>query len=366
MASEAERVAMRRAIAISTDALGTTNPNPCVGAVVLDAGGNVIGEGITQPVGGDHAEVVALNAAGDAAQGGTVVVTLEPCSHVGRTQPCTDRIRGCGVARVVYALADPHPAAAGGGAVLRAAGVDVEVGLLADEAEPVLGRWTTAVARGRPHVTWKYASTLDGRTAALDGTSQWITGGPARRDVHRERYLADAVIVGIGTVLADDPQLTVRDWPADRQPTRVVVDTAARTPLTAHVVDGTAPTVIVVASDAPQERVAALSGAGATVVAVSRSGAHVDLHAVVEHLAGRDVAIALLEGGATLATAFIRAGLVDRVVGYHAATLLGGGRPLLGDIGVSTLTAATRLTLDDVRPVGDDVRIEGRILAGSR
>jgi diaminohydroxyphosphoribosylaminopyrimidine deaminase/5-amino-6-(5-phosphoribosylamino)uracil reductase len=235
---------------------------------------------------------------------------------------------------------------------------------LADEADVVLGRWTTATARRRPHLTWKYATTLDGRTAAPDGTSQWITGEAARRDAHRERYLADAVIVGVGTVLADDPQLTVRDWPATRQPLRVVVDSDARTPTTARVVDAAAKTLLVVATDAPDNRVEALTAAGATVVGAPRCGAHVDPTAVVEVLCRQHVAIALLEGGATLATSFLRAGLVDRVVGYHAAALLGGGRPLIGDIGVSTLAAATRLAVDDVRTVGDDVRIEARIVAG--
>lgn len=364
MATEAERAAMRHAIAISTEALGTTNPNPCVGAVVLDARGDAVSEGVTQPVGGDHAEVCALRQAGEAARGGTIVVTLEPCRHTGRTQRCTEVIRAAGIDRVVYGLADPHAVAAGGGAELGESGIDIEPGVLADEAAAVLGRWATAVARHRPHLTWKYASTLDGRTAATDGTSQWITGEAARRDVHRERYLADAVIVGIGTVLADDPHLTVRDWPATRQPLRVIVDSNARTPVTARVVDDAAKTLIVVATDAPADRIAALSAAGAIVAPVPRRGAHVDPAAVADALCRHHVAIALLEGGATLATSFVRAGLVDRVVGYHAAALLGGGRPLIGDIGVSTLAAATRLAVDDVRSVGDDVRIEARILAG--
>jgi diaminohydroxyphosphoribosylaminopyrimidine deaminase / 5-amino-6-(5-phosphoribosylamino)uracil reductase len=364
MASDVERAAMRHAIAISIDVLGTTNPNPCVGAVVLDAAGHVVGEGVTQPVGGDHAEVCALREAGEAARGGTIVVTLEPCRHPGRTQRCTEVIRAAGVARMVYALSDPHEIAAGGAAELRDCGLDVEPDVLADEAAAVLGRWTTAMARHRPHLTWKYATTLDGRTAAADGTSQWITGPVARRDVHRERYLADAVIIGVGTVLADDPQLTARDWPATRQPLRVVVDSDARTPTAARVLDSTAPTLLVVATDAPDDRVEVLTAAGATVSRVQRDGAHVDPSAVVAALCRNNVAIGLLEGGATLATSFLRAGLIDRVVGYHAATLLGAGRPLIGDIGASTLAAATKLVVDDVRPVGDDVRIEARVLVG--
>jgi diaminohydroxyphosphoribosylaminopyrimidine deaminase/5-amino-6-(5-phosphoribosylamino)uracil reductase len=364
MASDIERAAMRRAIALSIDALGTTNPNPCVGAVVLDATGHTVGEGVTQPVGGDHAEVCAVREAGEAARGATIVVTLEPCRHPGRTQRCTEVIRGAGVSRVVYALADPHRIAAGGAAELRDIGIDVEADVLAGEAAAVLGRWTTAMARQRPHLTWKYAATLDGRTAAADGSSQWITGPVARRDVHRERYLADAVIVGVGTVLADDPQLTARDWPATRQPLRVIVDSDARTPTAARVLDSAAPTLLVVASDAPEDRVEALTVAGATVVRVPRADGHADPSAVIAALCGHHVAIALLEGGATVATAFLRAGLVDRVVGYHAPTLLGSGRPLVEDLGVSTLAAATKLVVDDVRPVGDDIRVEARVCAG--
>ncbi|HMC69438.1 MAG TPA: bifunctional diaminohydroxyphosphoribosylaminopyrimidine deaminase/5-amino-6-(5-phosphoribosylamino)uracil reductase RibD, partial [Mycobacteriales bacterium] len=221
--------AMRRAIALAGDAVGRSNPNPAVGAVVLDTTGTVVGEGATQPVGGAHAEVEALTAAGARASGGTLVVTLEPCRHAGRTPPCTEAIVAAGVGRVVYAVADPHDIAAGGEDALRTAGVDVEGGVLADEARATLEPWLVAVRRRRPFLTWKYAATLDGRTAAADGTSRWITGVEARRDVHRLRAESDAVVVGIGTVLADDTALTVRDWPAVRQPLRVVVDGKART-----------------------------------------------------------------------------------------------------------------------------------------
>ena len=225
---------MQRALALAAQAVGSTNPNPAVGAVVLSADERVVGEGHTAPIGGPHAEVVALDAARADAAGGTVVVTLEPCRHVGRTGPCTDAILAAGIRRVVFAVGDPHGDAAGGAEVLRAAGVDVESGVLAAEGESVLAPWLTAVRRRRPHLTWKYAATLDGRTAAADRTSRWITGPEARQDVHRLRAVADAVVVGIGTVLADDPQLTVRDVAAVRQPLRVVVDGAARCPLSAR------------------------------------------------------------------------------------------------------------------------------------
>jgi diaminohydroxyphosphoribosylaminopyrimidine deaminase/5-amino-6-(5-phosphoribosylamino)uracil reductase len=367
MASDVEADAMRRAITLAAAALGSTNPNPCVGAVVLDPAGGVVGEGVTQgaDLGGDHAEVCALRAAGSAARGGTIVVTLEPCRHTGRTPPCTERVVDAGIARVVFAVHDPNQIAAGGSSALRERGIDVEAGVLADEAMPALGRWLTGISRRRPHLTWKYAATLDGRVAAADGSSRWITGDVARRDVHHERYLADAVLVGIGTVLADDPQLTVRDWPASRQPLRVVLDSDARTPVTARVLDAGAPSLVVVAEDVDPSRAAAIAATGAEVLQVPRRDGHVALDAVLAALFDRSVAIGFLEGGPTVAAALVRAGLVDRVVGYHAPLLLGGGPSLACDLGVATLSDAVRLTLDEVRPVGDDVRIDATIRSRS-
>jgi diaminohydroxyphosphoribosylaminopyrimidine deaminase/5-amino-6-(5-phosphoribosylamino)uracil reductase len=293
------------------------------------------------------------------------VVTLEPCSHIGRTAPCTDVIRSAGIARVVYANPDPHDVAAGGGAELGRLGLDVESGVLADATQAGLGPWLSGVSGHRPYVTWKYAATLDGRTAAADGTSQWITGDAARRDVHRERFAADAVIAGVGTVLADDPQLTVRDWPASRQPLRVVVDSDARTPVDARVLDAAAPTAVAVAADANSDRVNALRDAGADVISTPRLDGRVDLVALLSELRARETYIALLEGGATLAASFLRAGVVDRVIGYHAPLLLGAGAPILPDIGVTTLAGARRLALDEVVAIGDDVRIVARVAAGS-
>ncbi|MDT7573557.1 MAG: diaminohydroxyphosphoribosylaminopyrimidine deaminase, partial [Actinomycetota bacterium] len=222
--------AMRRALALSAGALGTTSPNPPVGAVVLDQHGEPVGEGATAPPGGPHAEVAALRQAGVRAFGGTLVCTLEPCNHIGRTGPCTAAIAEAGVARVVYACDDPTEAAGGGSEVLRAAGIEVEAAFLAEEvAEGPLVAWLHVQRTGRPFVTWKLAATLDGRVAAADGSSRWITGPEARADVHRLRAESDAVVVGIGTVLADDPALTVRPDPG-RQPLRVVVDSDGRTP----------------------------------------------------------------------------------------------------------------------------------------
>lgn len=365
MVSEIEVAAMRRAIDASSRLVGTSNPNPCVGAVVLSAAGEVAGLGVTQPAGGSHAEVEAISAAGGDARGGTLLVTLEPCAHVGRTGACTDVILAAGISRVVYGLDDPHPVAAGGGALLAAAGVEVESGLLAEEAATVLGPWRVAAGRGRPYLTWKYAATLDGRVAAADGTSRWITSDAARRDVHRLRSEVDAVVTGIGTVLADDPQLSVRDWPTARQPLRVVIDSEARTPPDARVLDSTAETVVVVGSAAPAPRAESLRVAGADVVTVAGAQVGLDLGEVLRELAARDVYLAMLESGPTLAAGFVRTGLVDRCIGYYAPALLGDGPATLGDIGVGTITKAVRLTTTGVEQVGDDVRITTIFGAGT-
>jgi diaminohydroxyphosphoribosylaminopyrimidine deaminase / 5-amino-6-(5-phosphoribosylamino)uracil reductase len=350
VATPAETAAMTRALELAAGVLGTTNPNPAVGAVVLDRRGQIVASGATRPAGAAHAEVVALAAAGEEANGGTLVVTLEPCRHVGRTGPCTDAILAAGISRVVYAVADPHSAAAGGAEALRAAGLEVEPGLLNDAATSDLLPWLTAVRRRRPHVTWKYAATLDGRTAAADGTSRWITGEDSRRDVHRLRALSDAVVVGIGTVLADDTHLTVRDWPTTRQPLRVVVDGKGRTPVSAQILDSAACTLLAVGDDAEPERLKALRDTGAEVI----------------ELFEREQLIVLVEGGATLAASFVRQRLIDRVVGFHAPALLGAGPPVLGDAGIPTISAAARLTLTDVTRLGADVRITADVDRGSR
>ncbi|MDQ1695016.1 MAG: diaminohydroxyphosphoribosylaminopyrimidine deaminase [Frankiaceae bacterium] len=357
MAPDPHIAAMYRAIELAATVLGSTNPNPAVGAVVLDASGAIVGEGATQPAGGPHAEVMALRDAGADSRDGTLVVTLEPCRHTGRTGPCTEAIVDAGIARVVYAMADPYSPAAGGAEVLRAGGVDVVAGLLADEAAADLEPWLAAVRRRRPHVTWKYAASLDGRTAALDGTSRWVTGPDSRRDVHRLRALADAVVVGIGTVLADDSQLTVRDWPTTRQPLRVVVDGQARTPSSARILDDAASTLVAVGDDAEPERVKRLRDAGAEVVELPRRDGRIDLGALLATLFDREALALLLEGGATLAGSFVHDRLVDRVVGYHAPALLGAGPPVLGPAGVATIGTAVRLRLRDVARFGDDVRI---------
>jgi diaminohydroxyphosphoribosylaminopyrimidine deaminase / 5-amino-6-(5-phosphoribosylamino)uracil reductase len=347
MASEAEQAAMRRAVRLAARGAGRTSPNPVVGCVVLAADGRtVVGEGWHERAGGPHAEVVALAAAGSAARGGTAVVTLEPCAHSGRTGPCTQALLDAGVARVVTAVDDPSAAAGGGAGVLRAAGVDVEAGVLAAHAERVNEAWLTSVRSGRPHVLWKFAATLDGRSAAADGTSRWITSPEARAEVHRMRAAVDAVVVGVGTVLADDPSLTARTPDGalrDRQPLRVVVDSAGRTPAAARVRDGAAPTWVATAAEV---------GGG--------TGGGVDLAALLRELGARGVVSVLLEGGPTLAGAFLAAGLVDRVVAHLAPALLGAGPSALSGGGIATIADALRLDVDDVGRVGGDVRVSGR------
>ncbi|MEI4270851.1 bifunctional diaminohydroxyphosphoribosylaminopyrimidine deaminase/5-amino-6-(5-phosphoribosylamino)uracil reductase RibD [Klenkia sp. LSe6-5] len=337
MIDPVERAAMARARELGWSALGRTSPNPAVGAVVLDTAGRVVGEGATQPPGGAHAEVVALAQAGERARGGTAVVTLEPCDHTGRTGPCSEALLAASVTRVVVAVPEPTGLAAGGAERLRAAGVDVVLGAeRAEAAEGALAPWLLGVRDHRPQVVWKVATTLDGRVAATDGTSRWITGPDARAEVHRLRATCDAVLVGSGTVLVDDPQLTVRDATgadADRQPLRVVLDRRGRVPATARVRDGAAPTHL-------------SSAAGPA--------------ALLAELFDRDVRRVLLEGGPTLAAAFLTAGLVDEVVVHLAPQLLGAGPSLVGDLGISTMAAALQLTPLDVTPLGRDVQLRFR------
>ncbi|WP_433441897.1 bifunctional diaminohydroxyphosphoribosylaminopyrimidine deaminase/5-amino-6-(5-phosphoribosylamino)uracil reductase RibD [Nonomuraea sp. CA-141351] len=497
---------MARAVELAARGHGTTSPNPVVGCVVLNAFGQVVGEGFHAYAGGPHAEVVALAQAGERARGGTAYVTLEPCDHTGRTGPCSWALLSAGIARVVIAVADPNPKAAGGAARLRAHGVSVTTGVLTAEASLVNEEWLTYARLGRPHVTWKFAATLDGRSAAADGTSQWITSPEARADVHRLRAASDAIVAGIGTVLADDPHLTARPAPtagagsaappvvarpvegagggagrgtesgreagvgdgagggrgagfgpvasaaaarsvggaggaelrrdggvgggadgrryegagrgtgdgvgggvegrrdegagrgtegggADgrrdegaggatgggggggfgggaggqgvgagpgggrkagrRAPLRVVVDTSARTPQSARVLDDSAPTLVAIAEDADTELKADL-------LRLPRRDRGLDLDALLRELAAREVVSVFLEGGPTLAGEFLRRGLVDRVVAYIAPALLGSGRAALGAAGVGTIGEIHRLTFDEISPIGPDLRLIAR------
>lgn len=323
---------MRRAISLAARGLGTTSPNPVVGCVVLDRDGRAVGEGWHTQAGGPHAEVVALSEAGIRARGGTAVVSLEPCAHVGRTPACTEGLSEAGIARVVYAVDDPDPIAAGGGEVLRSRGIDVEGGVLAAEAEAVNIAWLTATRLRRPFVTLKLATTLDGRISAPDGSSRWITSGEARDDAQRLRSHHDAIVVGMGTVIADDPHLTVRLDATTRMPVRIAMG-MREVPQGAHISDDAAPFAHVRSHD-PRDVLAEVSARGGTSL--------------------------LVEGGAQVSAAFLRAGLVDSVVVYVAPLVLGGGRQVVGDLGVSTLAGALELEFDDVTALGPDIRISGR------
>ena len=334
MVTEPEMQAMRRAIEVAR-AGPRTLPNPRVGCVLLRADGSEIAVGVHRGAGSPHAEVDALTQAGNDAKGATAVVTLEPCTHTGRTGPCTRALIDAGVARVVHAQIDPSAAAGGGAGVLKEAGIDVESGVLADEAEALNVEWTHAVTQGRPFVTWKYAATLDGLSAAPDGTSQWITSPESRRDVHAFRVEADAVVAGTGTVLADDPRLTARDTddlplPYDEQPLRVVV---GETTIPPHyrVHDHVAPTLVLPTRDPG---------------------------AVLDALAEREIRHVWLEGGPRLAGAFWNAGLIDRVIGYIAPALLGSGRAAL-EGQATTLADLRRISIEDLRRIGPDIRVIG-------
>jgi diaminohydroxyphosphoribosylaminopyrimidine deaminase/5-amino-6-(5-phosphoribosylamino)uracil reductase len=323
--------AMRLAIEQSERVKGATYPNPPVGAVILDAGGEVVGVGATEPTGGAHAEVIAMRRAGKLARGGTAVVTLEPCNHHGRTPPCVDGLLAAGVAQVVYAVEDPNPIAAGGSARLREAGVGVESGVeSAAVAGGPLREWLHKQRTGLPHVTWKFATSVDGRSAAADGSSQWITSEAARADVHRHRGTIEAIIVGTGTVFVDDPTLTARRPDgslADRQPLRVVVG-EREISSEANVLNDDTRTMVIRTHD-PHEVIRALS----------------------------DRTAVLLEGGPTLAGAFLRAGVIDRILAYVAPILLGGPVTAVDDIGVLNMAGAQRWRFDAIEPVGPDVRL---------
>lgn len=343
---------MRIALAQAAASGAKVAPNPLVGAVVVATDGTVVGAAAT--VVPDHAEPQALAAAGERARGGTLYVTLEPCDHHGRTPPCTDAVLASGVRRVVVGVDDPDPKVAGAGlARLRAAGVDVRTGVCHDEATASLDAYLHHRRTGLPLCVVKLAMTIDGRTAAPDGSSQWITGPAARADVHELRRRSDAVVVGSGTVLADDPRLTARTVPApQRQPLRVVLDRRGRVGTDAAVFDGAAP-LLVVTSDAPTQRRDAWRGAGAEVLDAGPFGE------VLAELGRRGCLQVLVEGGATVAGSLLRDGAVDRLVVYVGAAVAGGADalPVLAGAAAPTVDDFGRWRLDDVARFDDDVRL---------
>ena len=323
--------AMRLAIEQSYQVKGTTYPNPPVGAVILDSAGSVVGVGGTAPAGGDHAEVVALRRAGGLAAGGIAVVTLEPCNHYGKTPPCVNALIEAKVATVVYAVTDPNGIAGGGADRLTADGVQVRAGVLADQvAGGPLREWLHKQRTGLPHLTWKYASSVDGRSAASDGSSQWISSEASRADLHRRRSMADAIVVGTGTVLADDPALTARRPDgslAEKQPLRVVVG-MREIPSEAKVLNDDSRTMVIRTHD-PMEVLKALS----------------------------DRTDVLLEGGPTLAGAFLRAGVINRILAYVAPILVGGPITAVDDVGVSSISKALHWQFDGIDRAGPDLLI---------
>jgi len=356
---------MSQALDLAAEARGLVSPNPLVGAVVVKDG-VAVGHGHHHRAGGPHAEVEALAAAGAYARGATLYVTLEPCNHQGRTPPCVQAIVTAGIARVVAAVADPNPSVRGGGAdALRAVGVDVAMGCLETEARAANRVFFTAVTKRRPHVTLKWAMTLDGKIAAFDGRARWITAEAARAEAHRRRSESDAVVVGIGTALADDPALDVRlgtPWP--REPLRVVVDSRARLPVTARLIGAGNPSrvVVAVADAAPADRIARLQDRGVSVLACKSAGDRVDVADLSSRLFAIDVTSMLVEGGAELHASFVEARLVDRVVAFVAPKLIGGSRapsPVAG----RGLPLADALHLESVtmRPLGVDWLIEGDV-----
>jgi diaminohydroxyphosphoribosylaminopyrimidine deaminase/5-amino-6-(5-phosphoribosylamino)uracil reductase len=356
------RTFMARALRLAERGLGLAAPNPMVGAVVV-SGGRVVGEGWHEGPGTPHAEVLALRAAGPRASGATLYVTLEPCSHHGRTPPCVPAVVASGVAEVVVATRDPNPVVDGAGVrALREAGVRVVEGVREREARELVLGFAKHVRTGLPFVVLKAAASLDGRTAARDGSSRWITGEAARRDAHRLRAASGAVVVGAGTVLADDPALTVRlDGYRGRQPLRVVVDGRGRVGPGARVFDGAAPTLVATTSATPASLRRAWEEAGAEVVALEdpEEEGRVSLPGLVELLGKRDVQSVLLEGGPTLAWSAVRAGVVDRLVLYLAPRLLGGaGAPgVLGGDGVASVSEALPVSVVEASRVGEDLRV---------
>ncbi|GAA2677741.1 MULTISPECIES: bifunctional diaminohydroxyphosphoribosylaminopyrimidine deaminase/5-amino-6-(5-phosphoribosylamino)uracil reductase RibD [Actinosynnema] len=318
-----EHEAMARALELAATPGVPLGPNPRVGCVLLADDGTVVAEGCHRGAGTAHAEADALAKAGSAARGTTAVVTLEPCNHTGRTGPCARALVEAGVRRVVFAQSDPNPVATGGTGTLRAAGIEVEHGLLADRARALNRAWVFGVEHGRPLVTWKFAAGLDGRSAAADGTSRWISNSAARADVHRLRAGCDVVLVGAETAVVDDPRLTVRgadDEPLAHQPLRAVLG-ERELPPTLRLFDGTAEVALLRTRD-PRAALAEL---------FERGRRHV-----------------FLEGGPTVAAAFLRAGLVDEVVAYVAPVLLGSGRAAVGDLGITGIGGALRPVVADV------------------
>jgi diaminohydroxyphosphoribosylaminopyrimidine deaminase / 5-amino-6-(5-phosphoribosylamino)uracil reductase len=364
--AEEDAKLMRRALELAERGRGLVSPNPMVGAVVV-RDGEIVGEGWYEgPRGRPHAEIHALREAGDRARGAKLYCTLEPCNHHGSTPPCSEAVIESGISHVVVAAGDPNPIVDGHGfARLRAAGIELTEGVLAEDAHRLNEAFERHVTTGLPFVTLKSAASLDGRTAAHDRSSKWVTGEAARADVQRLRAAADAIVVGAGTVIEDDPSLTVRlPGYTGRPPLRVVVDAAGRTPAGARIFDDSAPTLVATGPRADRQRVDAWTSAGVDVMVFEEDGlGGVFLPELLSNLGKRDVQGLLVEGGATLAWSFVRERLVDRVVLYLAPKLVGGADApgvLMGE-GFAPIGDALSLRIVNVGRVGEDVKVEADV-----
>ena len=358
MFSDADRGYMARALELAALGLYTATPNPRVGCVLVkDA--RVVGEGWHRKAGEPHAEANALEAAGEQARGATAYVTLEPCSHFGRTPPCADALVKAGVARVVAAMHDPDPKGAGGGVKIEAAGIRFDLGLMEEEARELNIGFVSRVTRGRPWVRMKIAASLDGRTALANGQSQWITSAEARKDGHAWRARACAVLTGIGTVVADDPHLDVREVETTRQPLRVVIDSRLETPLTARILQG-GPVLVFCASDKAAERVA-LEKQGAEIVVLPNPKAKVELPEMLAELGRRGINELHVEAGVKLNGSLVREGCVDEFLVYLAPSLLGdAAQGMVALAAFASLEERVALAFRSIERVGPDVRILAR------
>jgi diaminohydroxyphosphoribosylaminopyrimidine deaminase/5-amino-6-(5-phosphoribosylamino)uracil reductase len=368
LSAEDDIAHMRSALALARRGLGNTWPNPSVGCVIVKDG-RVVGRAVTAPGGRPHAEPAALDAAGAAARGATVYVSLEPCCHWGRTPPCTDRLIAAGVARVVIGTRDPDPRVDGTGiAKLRAGGIAVEEGVLRCESDEVAAGFRARVRQGRPLVTLKLASTLDGRIATRTGESRWITGEAARRAAHALRGRNDAVMVGVGTVLADDPELTCRLAGYRPNPVvRIVADSHLRTPLTATLAAtaASAPTWMLIRQGADRDRRRAFANLGVKLIECEGAETGVEPASALTALGTAGVTRVLVEGGAQLGASLLRANLVDRIAWFHAPAVMGGDAwPAVQAFGIDHLDAMPRFMRIAATPLGDDMLTEFARRAG--
>ena len=354
---------MRRALELAQMAEGGTSPNPMVGAVIVDGGGNIVGEGYHHKAGQPHAEINALAAAGDKAKGATVYVTLEPCSHYGRTGPCCEALIKAGVKRVVSAVTDPNPLVAGRGLNrLREAGIEVTEHVCEEEAKKLNEKFFFWITHKRPFVSLKYAMTLDGRLAAAGGDSKWITGEEARTYAHYLRKTHDAVLVGKNTVLQDDCELTTR-MVEGKNPVRIVLDSNAVIPLNAKILNGEAKTIVAVSEAAPQDKLDELQKLTTVeILKMPQQNGHLDLQALLEKLAAMEITSVLVEGGSEVHGAFIDAGLAERVYAFIAPKIIGGKEAIgpIGGIGSTDMGKALQLHSVEYKQLGVDFLITGR------